>query len=435
MRLFDYQSHDINNVWWKQNGGRGILGWSVGTGKTFTGAHITAVLLIKGMIDRAIIVCPPALIETWKEQLAMNDIEYSTYTSRKKEQGQITIVTYDLLKHISVSGKTLLIGDECHKIKNSASKRGKTFKNVSRISKYLLMMTGTLSQNRDPEEFLNYLLSIGVDEMPKNITAYRREYSVWRGNGALKFPVSTRQGRELINKHMKRYTSFRTLRSVRDDIPPYNEFVVKTASGLSFKKIAEKMLKERGLDEEVNDENRPHLIHALQASNGINPFTKKLENRDKLNAVLEYIESFGNEKIIVWGWWREFLKELHYTLGDKSVVVAGWVSDKMKAERIEQFRNNTKTQILIASLGSVSEGLNLQFCSNVIIANQWFDIVQDTQSRGRVERIGQQNNITAVRLVAKGTLEEYVVKALKQKKGLTEAKAFLNGILNRRYGI
>jgi len=362
-----------------------------------------------------------------------NRVEHSIFhgNPRKRKEGGVTITTYDLMRKTETE-YDFIIADECHKIKGSTTKRGKFFRRISNRARYVLLMSGTLSNKRDPEENLNYLWSIGVDGLPRNITKYRDEYCRWVGGGSIKFPMSTKAGASLIDSKMKQVTRFRVLREVRDDIPVFNEITRKVESEFDYKAMIQQIADTLHLEVEHSTDNI-HITAALQMANGINPESRKLEDWRKVDATVEAISEFGDEKVIVWVWWRAFADGLMEKLKKakiSAVLVNGGVSNKQ--EMIDKFKG--KTQVLVASLGSIAEGSNLQFAHNQVIANQWYDIVKEEQSKGRIERNGQKNDMVSIRIVGKGTLEEAVVKVLKSKRNMIQAQDFLMGTLRQRYG-
>ena len=432
--LYPFQSEAINNFWWKQNNGRALLGWEVGTGKTFTGIHIINIIREKFNVKKILIVCPVSLIPTWEYGLIENGVECSVFVNAKKSvETDIVITTYDRLKHIK-DDYELLIADEAHRIKNASSKRSRIFRKIANRTRYLLMMTGTISNHRDPSELLNYFWSIGVKGLPRNITQYRDEHCRYIKPPSAQFGwyVSLKSGQQLIDACVKKYVDFKKLREVRDDIPPFIESVRKVEAGFDYKKAIKKLAESMG--EEVNMlADDTHIITALQIANGINPLTKKLEDKKKVNAVVETVEEFGGEKIIIWVWWREFGKSLLEVLKKKKYkveLVLGGVTSKKRMEALANFKG--ESQILIASLGSISEGLNLQYCHNQIVANQWYDVIKDIQSRGRIERTGQKEVMNSVRVVSINSLEEQVLKVVEQKMSMHEANNYLIGTLQGR---
>ena len=73
-----------------------------------------------------------------------------------------------------------------------------------------------------------------------------------------------------------------------------------------------------------------------------------------------------------------------------------------------------KTQILL-STETGAEGLNFQFCSNLINYDLPWNPMAVEQRIGRLDRIGQKKNIYIYNLATKGTMEEHVVDLIINK--------------------
>ena len=65
-------------------------------------------------------------------------------------------------------------------------------------------------------------------------------------------------------------------------------------------------------------------------------------------------------------------------------------------------------------------GITLTEAQNVIYYSNNFDLEKRLQSEDRAHRIGQKNNVTYVDLVAKDTVDEKIVTALRSKLDLAQ---------------
>jgi SNF2 family DNA or RNA helicase len=90
----------------------------------------------------------------------------------------------------------------------------------------------------------------------------------------------------------------------------------------------------------------------------------------------------------------------------------GGLTPDEKTKRIAEFREIT--QIMI-STETGSEGLNLQFCSNIINYDLPWNPMSVEQRIGRLDRIGQKKDIFVYNLATKGTMEEHVVDLIINK--------------------
>lgn len=84
--------------------------------------------------------------------------------------------------------------------------------------------------------------------------------------------------------------------------------------------------------------------------------------------------------------------------------------------------NGGKVKLLIAHPASAGYGLNLQAGGHIIV---WFGLTwsleQYQQANARLERQGQKEPVIIHHLVAKGTVDELVMQALKRKENGQEA--------------
>lgn len=97
--------------------------------------------------------------------------------------------------------------------------------------------------------------------------------------------------------------------------------------------------------------------------------------------------------------------------------------------------NEGKVKLLIAHPASAGYGLNLQAGGHIIV---WFGLTwsleQYQQANARLERQGQKEPVIIHHLVAKGTVDELVMRALKRKENGQEAMMSAVKLLVERDG-
>lgn len=140
-----------------------------------------------------------------------------------------------------------------------------------------------------------------------------------------------------------------------------------------------------------------------------------LKYNTRLQALANWINSnIGNlDKFVVYTKYiasREQVAMLLDKLGMTYAIQDG------RHKEIKKFKEPT-TQVLIADYRSASESINLHDVSNIIV---FYDSTHDygvyKQARGRINRIGQTNDITYVHLMARETIEDEVYQALQRKE-------------------
>lgn len=86
---------------------------------------------------------------------------------------------------------------------------------------------------------------------------------------------------------------------------------------------------------------------------------------------------------------------------------------------ITRFRTQDEVRVALISLKAGGTGLNLVEASYVYLVDPWWNPAVENQAIDRLHRIGQEKNITAIRLITPNTLEEKITLLQQTKKDLT----------------
>ena len=87
---------------------------------------------------------------------------------------------------------------------------------------------------------------------------------------------------------------------------------------------------------------------------------------------------------------------------------------------VKQF-NDDDTPVFLISLKAVGVGLNLTGADMVIHYDPWWNVAVQNQATDRAHRIGQTKKVTVYKIIAKGTIEEKIVKLQETKKDLADS--------------
>jgi len=135
-----------------------------------------------------------------------------------------------------------------------------------------------------------------------------------------------------------------------------------------------------------------------------------------LVTLLEELREAGH-KVLVFSQFRSFLELLAPRLRQhhfRVLVLDGTTPAEKRAQRIAAFQAG-EADVFLISLKAGGFGLNLTAADTVIHMDPWWNPAVEDQATARAHRIGQQRAVTAIRLVARGTIEEAVL-------GLHDAK-------------
>ncbi len=98
--------------------------------------------------------------------------------------------------------------------------------------------------------------------------------------------------------------------------------------------------------------------------------------------------------------------------------IRGSQTSTSRQKNIDAFVNDPDVSIAVCSLTAAGVGINLQVASNMVLAELSWTDAEQTQAIDRVHRIGQQEPVTAWRIIAAQTIDTRVAELIDSKAGL-----------------
>ena len=464
---FDYQIRAAQ-IMLRRFRGRGMFCDEVGLGKTIEAGLTLKEYLLRNVVQRVLILTPAALVEQWREELAVKfglpdfvtsaDPQFralgvkaweqfprvvaSIATARRAEhRAQITPIPYDLV-----------LVDEAHHLKNRASVTWKFVNELQR--KYLLLLTATPVQN-DLDELYNLITLLKPGQL-KTAREFRQQFVV---RGDPRQPKNRGKLRELLGDVMVRHTRSQ----VNVKLSPRQAQTIKLAlsqeEAAFYEGVSGFIRAQFGNAQNSNGEETSSLkqterfaLLTLQREIGSSPqaaistleslAARQLDpvrqvhlhalavqaatisgwaKADALEKLLRTIfQANKSEKIILFTHFRRTLEGLAarlQTLGVPIVVYHGELNTAAKQKVIETFEAGA--QILL-STEAAGEGRNLQFCRTMINFDIPWNPMRIEQRVGRIHRIGQTRDVQIYNLSARGTVEDYLLDILDKKLNMFE---------------
>lgn len=122
------------------------------------------------------------------------------------------------------------------------------------------------------------------------------------------------------------------------------------------------------------------------------------------------------EKALVWTSFVENIKILKNRFKNYNpLIIHGEVSIKDRANAVKAFQETDKNMIMIANPSAAREGLTLTKANNAIYLDRNFNLVDYLQSQDRIHRISQAKDCCIVKILGKGTIDEYIDRILEAK--------------------
>ncbi|MBO8436148.1 MAG: DEAD/DEAH box helicase [Spirochaetes bacterium] len=143
--------------------------------------------------------------------------------------------------------------------------------------------------------------------------------------------------------------------------------------------------------------------------------------RDYLREVLPEITANGHKALIFTSFLDtiEKLSEDLTQMGIGYVTMTGATTDRK--EIVNSFQTNPSIKVFLMTLKTGGVGLNLTAADYVFIYDPWWNAAAEEQAINRTHRIGQHNPVFCYRLIAKGTIEEKILKLQEMKTELSSS--------------
>jgi len=136
---------------------------------------------------------------------------------------------------------------------------------------------------------------------------------------------------------------------------------------------------------------------------------------DTIGVILnDAIES--NKKAIIFSQYVATLERIKERLQYNSVIYSGKLSEKKKDIVLNDFKNNSETNILLMSLKAGAVGLNIQEADLVIMFDRWWNPQVENQAVNRAHRFGRNTNLHVIYFTVTNSIEERISRILSEKR-------------------
>jgi SNF2 family DNA or RNA helicase len=146
---------------------------------------------------------------------------------------------------------------------------------------------------------------------------------------------------------------------------------------------------------------------------------------NRLTELLQILEETDG-KVIIWANYRhdihKICKLIKTTFGEDTVgAYYGETTDIDREKLITDFQNpDSKVRYFVGNTQTGGYGITLTAANTVIYYSNNYDLEKRLQSEDRAHRIGQNNKVTYIDIVCKDTVDEKIVKALRNKLNLAQ---------------
>tara|TARA_R110002167_G_scaffold93122_2_gene249843 strand:+ start:38214 stop:39674 length:1461 start_codon:yes stop_codon:yes gene_type:complete len=440
--------------------------WEMGCGKTAPVIWNAAYLYQQGKIDGLLVLAPngvhanwtveeipehmPAAVRertrclTWYSAKAKTKSTQKAFAELLEHDGlAVMVASYDAImtdlgsKAIKafLDRRTCLYAlDESGRIKTPGSKRTKRVSASAKYAPFLRVLTGTPVDNSPHDVYTQVRFirpDVWLDMGIRNATQFRHRFGIWeqrKNSGGGSFPS------------LIRYVDLDVLKAVADDV---GDRRLKS----EVLDLPEKIYTRRSFD--LNPEQR-RVYTALEKE-----YFTQLEDGSEVTADMALVRMLrmsqiasgyvGNDddeliplgvnvrmkclkdtledvtgSVIIWGRYNCEIDAIREMLGERDAVYYdGRTSDDDKAAALVKFQREGSVRFFVAKPSAACEGLTLHRAKTVIYASNSFSLRERLQSEDRAHRAGMSSDpVTYIDLVARNTLDGYILRALRKKRNL-----------------
>ena len=301
----------------------------------------------------------------------------------------------------------MMVIDEAHYCRNSQSHQGKNILKCSDY-KYKIAATGTPLVN-SPIDSYAILKWLGIEK--SNFTTFKRFYCNFGGFGG--HQITGFKNLHVLREALQNYMLRRLKRDVLDlpektvkneyvDMLPNQSKIYEELRSFVLNNIDKIALSDNPLTE---------LLRLRQCTDWTGILSTEIAESSKMDRLIQLVEDItqSGSKVVIASNWTSVTdvivdKLKHY----KPAVITGQYSVPERHAEKDRFQTDDKCKVCIGTIGAMGTGITLTAASYMIFIDLPWTRAAFDQCTDRLDRIGQKNEMTIIKLIAKDTIDERI---------------------------
>ena len=431
----------------------------MGTGKSKVLLDNAAILYDKGEINALLLIAPKGVYKNWydseipthlPDHVDTNIVLWKTSDKSKKQQlllntlfkpgSHLNILIMNVESFSSGNGsdfaykflashpKSMVAIDEATTIKTPTSNRTKNILSLSKHCKYRRILTGS-PVTKSPLDLYSQCQFLDpwlLDQ--QSYYTFKARYSICK-----KIQVNGRQVEIVVG--------YRNLGELSEKIKSFSKRILKEdcldlPEKTFVKHYVELTKEQQKVYQQMKKEAIAFLDGKMQSSATVMTQLMRLHQitcghftsddgtiKDlpcqRLNELMDILEKIEG-KTIIWSHYthdvKRIIKEIKRVYGDDSVVdYYGQTDTDSRSKNIKKFQTDDKCRFFVGTTHTGGYGITLTAGSNMIYFSNGYDLEKRQQSEARIDRIGQTKKMTYIDIMTQDTVDERIVKALRNK--------------------
>ena len=430
----------------------------MGTGKSKVLLDNAAILYDKGYINGLLLIAPKGVYKNWydseipthlPDHIEKKVVLWKTSDKSKKQMSLLnTLFETGTDLHILIMNvesfskgdglkfaqkflschKAMIAIDESTTIKTPTSNRTKSILQLRQDARYRRILTGS-----------------PVTKSPLDLFSQCQFLDPWLLNHQSYYTFKARYAVtrqiEVQGRRVEIVVGYRNLAELSDKIKPFSKRILKEdcldLPPKSFIKHTVELTKEqKKVYEQMKKEAIAFLDGKMQSTATVMTQLMRLHQitcghftaddgtiKDlpcsrltELMSILENVEG----KTIIWSHYthdvKRIITKIKEIYGDESVVdYFGETDQENRSKNIKKFQTDDKCRFFVGTTHTGGYGITLTAGSTMIYFSNGYDLEKRQQSEARIDRIGQTKKMTYIDIMSQDTIDEHIVKALRNK--------------------
>lgn len=409
----------------------------MGLGKTL---QALTFIMSKAEAGPALVVAPKSVIPNWVREAGrfapLLNVSVLNSEPRRKERihaagaYDLILCTYGVLTtectEISKRRWNIVCLDEAHQIKNRQSRASQAAMMIKADSRVIL--TGTPLQNHIGElwnlfQFINPGL-LGPWQLFKDsytLPTPDEEHMTMLKELTQPF-ILRRTKEEVLDELPDKYVTIQTVEMTEPEARMYEE--MRRLIELKFKKGKSRAERDEASALNMSFFEELTKLRLVSCSMRL-VYPEWKEQSSKVTALLELLESLMEDpenRCIIFSQFTSFLAMIKPELKKRNMeflYMDGQTELEKRQEMVETFQRGD-CPLFISSLKAGGLGINLTAANYVILLDPWWNPAIENQAMDRAHRLGQQRNVSVIRLVSGQTIEEKIMRLHEKKQSLSD---------------
>lgn len=408
------------------------LFWEMGCGKTLP----TALDLHRRGL-RSLVIAPLAVLPSWVEELQCAGFKRSQIGVVRGSRGhrrtvlanpevRVFVINYDLLTQhaddLMAAGVEAIVADESHRLINVRNRWSRAALKLAASASVTRCLTGTPIRHT-PLDLYGQMRFLSPDILPwRSYFAFKARFGIEVARGNFRQLVGVRD-EHIIHQHVAPYVDYMRFDDVVD-MPDWVEeqrvVPLTTEQQRAYKELKRELLTVIDGHDVTAQNAAVQMLKLAQVAGGtikLPDGSARVIGSKKLDELRDVADQIDGQLVV----WARFRAEIEWVAEQMGwPFIHGGTSAAQRAELLADFAAG-RLKGIVCQIQAVGEGVNELAGADAEVRWSYdFSYTTFVQSRARIRRMNRANPkpCRSIMLVADGTVDTHIVRAVEQKQSV-----------------